>query len=145
MFFVPINERASGKRHEHMLASGLLLQLCTREVTDMKPRKKRVREGDVRLRNFVKMHLIKDRTITVIKKHKQTIWRVSRLTKTSMSMCSSVTSKSSSRAARVIVQLIQKNVTIKINFQSRPKQPFFFFSVVRFKFEILKDDLKGSS
>lgn len=41
--------------------------------------------------------------------------RLGRLTKTSMSMCSRVTSMSSSRAERVILHQIQKNTPIKIS------------------------------
>lgn len=37
---MPINERASGKRCKHMLASGLKLQWCTGDVTNMKHREK---------------------------------------------------------------------------------------------------------
>lgn len=38
---VLINERASGKRHEHMLASGLQLPLYTGEVADIVHKEKR--------------------------------------------------------------------------------------------------------
>lgn len=51
---------------------------------------------------------------------------------------------SSSRAERVIVQLIKKNPTLKIKFktQTLPLQPFLFLSVIKCKTVILTDDFK---
>lgn len=85
--FLPINDRTSGKRRKHVLACGHQLQLWTATKD--------------KFRQFM------IRTIIIgIQNRNQARVRMGKLTKTSISMCSRVTSMSSSRAARVIFQLI---------------------------------------